>query len=374
MGKKKKTRVQFKKNRGPVAPLADLTRKVLSDGVDSTELPSSERVSGKGELSRYRTVMGVEEGSDGTWSRAVDQDSTLAGRVIANRGTTFLVRSDDHRSFDCVVRRVVNTLAREQRNAVVVGDRVRLTETGINVGVIERVEPRHGTLSRKTRRGDHLLVANVDQVLIVVAAADPQFKPNLIDRYLISAELGEIRPIICVNKVDLVSPARLQPFVGLYSQLGYEMLMVSVKDQKGIVRLKRILRDRQTVVTGQSGVGKSSLLNAVQPGMKLATGEISEETRKGRHTTSNATLLELDFGGWVVDTPGVRQFQLSNIQPHEACGFFHEFRPYLSRCKFSSCSHTHETGCQVKLAVDRDLIALTRYESYLKILNSDGES
>ncbi|MDB5387441.1 MAG: rsgA 1 [Planctomycetaceae bacterium] len=344
-----------------------------SDGVDSTELPSSERVSGKGDLSRYRTIIGVEEGEDGQWQRAVDENQTLAGRVTANRGTSFLVHTDDQRNFDCGVRRVVNTLAREQRNAVVVGDRVRLTQSGPAEGVIERVEPRHGTLSRKTRRGDHLLVANVDQVLIVVAAADPQFKPNLIDRYLISAELGGVRPIICVNKVDLVDPVRLQPFLGLYSQLGYEMLLVSVTQQKGIERLKRILRHRETVVTGQSGVGKSSLLNAVQPGMKLATGEVSEETRKGRHTTSNATLLELDFGGWVVDTPGVRQFQLSNIEPAEACGIFREFRPYLSRCKFSSCSHTHESGCQVKQAVDRDLIALTRYESYLKILNSDPE-
>jgi ribosome biogenesis GTPase len=371
LGKKKKTRVQFRKNRNHVGPQPDLTRKVRSEGVDSTELPSSERVSGKGDLSRYRTIIGVEEGADGSWQRAVDESLTLAGRVTANRGTSFLVRTDDHRNFDCGVRRVVNTLAREQRNAVVVGDRVRLTQSGPFEGVIERVEPRHGTLSRKTRRGDHLLVANVDQVLIVVAAADPQFKPNLIDRYLISAELGGVRPVICINKVDLVDPVRLQPFVGLYSQLGYEMLLVSVTQEKGIARLQRMLRDRETVVTGQSGVGKSSLLNAVQPGMKLATGEVSEETRKGCHTTSNATLLELDFGGWVVDTPGVRQFQLSNIEPAEACGFFREFRPYLSRCKFSSCSHTHEAGCQVKQAVDRDLIALTRYESYLKILNSD---
>jgi len=373
LGKNKKTRVQFRKNRGHVAPPADLTRKIRSEGVDSAELPASERVSGKGELSRYRTIIGVEEGADGTWTRAVDESTTLAGRVVANRGTSFLVQLDDRRSFDCGVRRVVNTLAREQRNAVVVGDRVRLTQSGESEGVIERVEPRHGTLSRKTRRGDHLLVANVDQVLIVVAAADPQFKPNLIDRYLISAELGGIRPIICVNKVDLVSPVRLQPFVGLYSQLGYEMLLVSVRQQKGVERLRRVLRDRETVVTGQSGVGKSSLLNTSQPGLKLATGEVSEETRKGRHTTSNATLLELEFGGWVVDTPGVRQFQLSQLEPHEACGFFREFRPYLSRCKFSSCSHTHENGCQVKQAVDRDLIPLTRYESYLKILHSDPE-
>ncbi len=371
MAKPKKTRVQFRKNRGHVPAAPDLTHQVRTRGLEANELPSSERVSGKGELSRYRTIMGVEADADGNLRRAVDAATTLEGRVVANRGTTFLVQVADRRRFECGVRRVVKTLAREERNVVVVGDQVVITPAADSQGVIERVNGRQGTLSRKTRRGEHLLVANIDQVLIVVAAADPQFKPNLIDRYLISAEMGGLRPVICVNKLDLVDPVRLQPFVGLYSQLGYDMVLVSVPENRGILRLRRLFRDRETVVAGQSGVGKSSLLNAVQPGLKLATGAVTEESRKGRHTTTNATLLELDFGGWVVDTPGVRQFELCDIDRGEVAGYFREFRPYLSSCKFPSCSHTHETGCRVKQAVDNDLIAITRYESYLKLLSGD---
>lgn len=371
MGKKKKTRVQFRKNRGHAPSLPDLTHQVRTRGLEASELPTTERVSGKGELSRYRTIVGVEEDGEGHLIRDVDESTTLAGRVVANRGTSFLVQVADRRRFDCCVRRVVKTLAREERNVVVVGDQVLMTPGIESQGVIERVNSRRGTLSRKTRRGEHLLVANVDQVLIVVAAADPQFKPNLIDRYLISADMGGIRPIICVNKVDLVDPVRLQPFVGLYSQLGYDMILVSVPGNQGVERLRRLLRDRETVVTGQSGVGKSSLLNAVQPGLRLATGAITEESRKGRHTTTNATLLELDFGGWVVDTPGVRQFELCDLARDEIAGYFREFRPYLASCKFPSCSHTHEAGCRVKQAVDNDLIAITRYESYLKLWSGD---
>lgn len=371
MGKKKKTRVQFRKNRGHAPAAPDLTHQVRTQGVDASELPTVERVSGKGELSRYRTIIGVETDADGNVQRAVDASTTLDGRVVANRGTSFIVQVADRRRFDCGVRRVVRTLAREERNVVVAGDHVVITPGQDLTGVIERVEPRRGTLSRQTRRGEHLLVANVDQVLIVIAAADPQFKPNLIDRYLISAEMGGIRPIVCVNKVDLVDPVRLQPFVGLYSQIGYEMVLVSVARQQGILRLRRLLRNCETVVAGQSGVGKSSLLNAVQPGLKLATGAVTEETRKGRHTTTNATLLELDFGGWVVDTPGVRQFELCDLHRDDIAGYFREFRPYLSSCKFPGCTHSHETGCRVKQAVDHDLIALTRYESYLKLLSGD---
>lgn len=362
--------MEFHKNRGRAPAAPDFTHLVRTEGLDSADLPTGERVSGKGELSRYRTIVGVENDEDGTFQRLVGNEA-LPGRVVANRGTTFLVHLEDRRRFECVVRRVLKTLSRNDRNAVVVGDRVLVTPMGPEQGVIERIESRHGTLSRKTRRGDHLLVSNVDQVLIVVAAAEPQFKPNLIDRYLISAELGGIQPIICINKIDLVEPVRLQAFVGLYSQLGYEIILVSVESELGISRLKRLLKDRQTVVTGQSGVGKSSLLNAIQPGLQLATGEISGETHKGTHTTTNASLIELEFGGWVVDTPGIRQFELSDIQAGEAAGYFPEFQPYLSQCKFPSCTHTHEAGCQVKQAVNCDWIGLTRYESYLKILHSE---
>ena len=369
MSKKKKVRVAFRKNRDKGPASSDVSRQIQQDEELVADLPVSERVSGKGSLSRYRTIISSTEDDAGEHLREIDLGATIAGRVVGMHGFNYCVRAEDGREYDCVVRRVVKTLARDERSAVVVGDRVRISEAGSDSGVIERVEPRHGILARNTRRGEHLLVTNVDQVLIVVAAADPPFKPNLIDRYLISAELGGLKPVICINKIDMVNPRALLPVVGTYGQLGYEAVLVSVTKGWGLDRLRQLLRGRQTVVSGQSGVGKSSLLNGIQPGLKLSVSTICDETRKGRHTTTSAILLPLEVGGWVVDTPGIRSFELANIDTQTAAGHFREFRPYLANCKFANCSHTHETGCAVKNAVDRDLVSLTRYESYLKLIH-----
>src|SRR5262249_28735777 len=215
-------------------------------------------------------------------------------------------------------------------------------------GFIEGVEPRHGILTRASRGREHVLVANVDQVVIVVALKEPYLKPHLIDRYLASAEQGEIRPIVCLNKADLIDPTEYQSIIGFYSQLGVPALLTSVRSGLGLERLRRLLVDRQTVFSGQSGVGKSSLLNAIQPGLGLAVRSVSEVNQKGRHTTSTAQLLELHFGGWVVDTPGIHQFELWDILPEEVEGFFAEFRPYVALCGYPDCTHTHEDRCAVK--------------------------
>jgi ribosome biogenesis GTPase len=165
--------------------------------------------------------------------------------------------------------------------------------------------------------------------------------------------------------------AAVQPVVGLYSQLGYRVLLTSATSGRGIEALRELLTGRETVLSGQSGVGKSSLLNALQPGLELPVAEVVEETQKGRHTTSTARLIRLEFGGWVVDTPGIRQFELWDVIPEEVEGFFIEFRPFIARCKFPDCSHTHEDACAVKEAVAENLIAETRYESYLRIYEGD---
>ena len=177
-----------------------------------------------------------------------------------------------------------------------------------------------------------------------------------------------MRPILCINKSDLVDAIRLQPILGMYARLGYEVILTSAATSTGIEELQRLLRGRETVTAGQSGVGKSSLLNAVQPNLRLETDTVSNWTRKGRHTTRMAVLHQLEFGGWVVDTPGIRQMQLWDVRPEEVEGFFIEFRPFVPRCRFPDCSHTHESGCAVKQAVDRDLISPVRYASYLKIM------
>ena len=196
---------------------------------------------------------------------------------------------------------------------------------------------------------------------------EPGLKLNLIDRYLVSAEIGGVRPVIVLNKADLVDLAMQQWVVGLYVQLGYETIVTSVADGRGVDRLRVLLTTGVTAVTGQSGVGKSSLLNAIQPDLKLKVREVSEWTSKGKHTTTTAELIELAAGGFVVDTPGLRQFELWGIAPDELGGHFVEFRPFIPFCRFPDCSHTHERECAVKQALSHGQIHAGRYESYLKL-------
>jgi ribosome biogenesis GTPase len=246
--------------------------------------------------------------------------------------------------------------------------------TPVQEGWIERIEPRHGLLTRASRQREHVLVANVDQVVFVMSLVEPDLKPHLIDRYLASAEQGGIGPILCLNKADLIDPARYQPLIGMYSQLGVPTLLTSAIDGTGIAWLRERLRDRETVFSGQSGVGKSSLLNAIQPELGLRVREVSEVNQKGRHTTTAAELIRLDFGGWVVDTPGIRQFQLWDLLPEEIEGFFPEFRPFVPLCGYPDCTHTHEDRCAVKRAVYRRQISATRYTSYLGMFAGEGIS
>jgi len=250
---------------------------------------------------------------------------------------------------------------------VIAGDRVlfRPVKNSDNKeGFIERVEPRQGMLCREVRGRQQILVSNVDLVAIVSSAAEPRLKPNLIDRMLVAAEKGDIRPVVCINKIDLVDAADLQPLVGVYSQMGYEVLLLSAKTGFGVDRLKRLLIGRSGVLAGQSGVGKSSLLNCIDPSLHLRVQSVSEETEKGKHTTSNARLLPLKDGGYVVDTPGIRQFQLWDVVPEEIDSFFRDLRPYISLCRFPNCTHTHEADCAVKNAVADDRLDERRYESY----------
>lgn len=379
--KQKKHRVAFKKNREKRSRNNDLTREVLKQRIletgDTDALTSGERLSGKGDLTRYRTVVGVENEEGDEILREIDEENCLNGRIIAATGLNSIVQTNEGVKYECTVRRVVRTLARDARNVVVTGDRVRFLPTdqilpsGLQQGVIERVEPRSGIISRVSQNREHIIVANVDQVVIVVSAADPPLKPHLIDRFLVSAEKGEVEAIICINKTDLIDLAELQPILGLYARLGYRVMATSGKTGRGISPLKRILQGKQSVFAGQSGVGKSSLLNAVQPGLNLKTANVSDWTRKGRHTTRRAILHDLEFGGWVVDTPGIRQFALWDVIPEEVEGYFIEFRPFVIFCKFPDCTHDHEGDCGVKNAVDQGYIFPSRYESYLRILHDD---
>jgi len=369
--KKKKVRVELRKNTQKRTRTQNLTREILEEGLESTDQESGERVSGKGRLTRRRTIIGIESEEGEELLREVDESKCLAGRVLSAVGLHSFVQADDGRHYECTVRQIVRKMARDARSAVVAGDRILFLPQDKKYGVIERVEPRQSTISRTVQGKEHVIVANVDRVLIVASTNEPSLKTNLIDRFLISAEKGEVTPIVCINKIDLVDPTTLEPVVGRYSRLGYEVVPVSAKSGFGIERLRLLLKDHETVLAGQSGVGKSSLLNRLQPNWDLRTEEVSTGTKKGKHTTRRAQLLELDCGGWVVDTPGIRQMQLWDVIPEEVEGFFVEFRPFVALCKFPDCSHTHEQNCVVKRAVDQDLISTARYESYCKIISSE---
>jgi ribosome biogenesis GTPase len=218
-----------------------------------------------------------------------------------------------------------------------------------------------------------VLVANVDQLVIVMSLVEPNLKPHLIDRYLAAAQQGELKPVLCLNKADLADPVELQPLIGLYAQLGIPVFLCSARTGFGVDRLREQLRGRSTVFSGQSGVGKSSLLNAIQPDLALAVKTVSEVNQKGRHTTTYAQLIKLNFGGWVVDTPGVRQLQLWDARPEEMEGYFPEFRPFVPLCGFPDCTHTHEKGCAVKDAVVRRFVTSRRYHSYLGLFRGTEE-
>jgi len=369
MAKKKKVRVELRKNRSKPPRQNQWTRGFQEHGFAEEATHSGERVRAKGDLSRKRTIMQDEPtaGSTGPESDmpAVSSGDCVPGRVLRVHGLQSVVEAADGRQFRCAVRRLLRTLSTEERSVVTTGDRVWFHPADKDEGVIERVEPRHGLLIRASRGREHVLVANVDQVVIVVSLVEPELKPHLIDRYLVSAEQGGIAPIVCLNKADLVDPVPYQPLIGTYSQLGIRTLLTSATTGLGIDRLRTWLKDRQTVFSGQSGVGKSSLLNVIQPELALRVREVSDVNQKGKHTTTTAQLIRLDSGGWVVDTPGIRQFQLWDILPEELEGFFPEFRPFVPLCAYPDCTHTHEDRCAIKRAVDRRQISASRYFSYL---------
>jgi ribosome biogenesis GTPase len=369
MAKKKKIRVELRKNRSKPPRQRDWTRGFQKGDVADDASVAGERVRAKGDLSRKRTIVTEETAGPAADMPAVDVSQCFPGRVLRVHGLQSVVQLEDGRQLRCTVRRLLRTLATDERNIVATGDRVWIMPAANDEGSIERVEPRHGLLTRASRGREHVLVANVDQVVIVMSLVEPDLKPHLIDRYLASAEQGGIAPVICLNKADLVEPAPYQPLVGLYSQLGIPTFLTSALTGLGIDRLREALCGRETVFSGQSGVGKSSLLNAVQPDLALQVREVSEANQKGRHTTTTAELIRLDFGGWVVDTPGIRQFQLWDIIPGEVEGFFPEFRPFVPLCAFPDCTHTHEERCAVKRAVERRQISASRYTSYLGLFS-----
>ena len=373
--KKKKLRVSFRKNRQARTRESGFTRKFEQHGFEDDDSIRREQLSGKGELAKKRTVVGEEVTGDTsgfTVLPEVDLENCLSGRVLEVRGLVSVVQTSDGQRYNCALRRLLKTLKTDQRHVVAVGDEVQFRPNG-QEGLIERIEPRSGVLSRSSRDRQHVLVANVQKMVIVASAAEPDLKPHLIDRFLVAAEQAQIDPVICINKVDLVEPGSLQPLVGVYSQMGYEVLQLSAVSGLNLPILCDTLQDCASVVVGQSGVGKSSLLNVVEPGLGLRIGSVSRETQKGRHTTTTARLIELSTGGFIVDTPGIRQFALWDVVREEVAGLFRDIRPFVGYCRFPDCTHTHEADCAVKASVADGRLDARRYESYCH-MRRDGEA
>ncbi|MEE2639976.1 MAG: ribosome small subunit-dependent GTPase A [Planctomycetota bacterium] len=372
----KKIRTQFRQKYDERTRQNDLTRDFADADQADDLLEQRERISGKGRLARKRTVRGEEiETAEGTdILLEVDETRSQSGLVISVHGLNSFVESSDGRLFQCATRKLLKTLSTDQRHIVVAGDQVQFIPASdhSDTGLIVRIEPRFGTISRTSRNRQHVIAANIDQMIVMGSAAMPDLKPHLIDRFLVTAEKSGIHPIICINKIDLVDPSKLQPLLGVYAQIGYQTHAVSAVEGWNIPRIRNLLEDKRTVVVGQSGVGKSSLLNAIQPGLGLRVAAVSAENQKGKHTTTSAKLIKLENGGYIVDTPGVRQFELWDVIADEVAGFFLELRPFAAKCRYPNCTHTHEQDCSVKNAVADGELDMRRYESFCQIQQDCG--
>ena len=306
----------------------------------------------------------------------------LNGLVIKAQSGFFTVHTDEG-DFVCQVR---GRLKQERRDTdlVAAGDRVQISLVEDGTGMIEEVAERERALSRLappargrgSRRWDRdgylsereqVIVANPDQAIFVIACAEPDPNLRLLDRLLVGAELQHIPAIVCVNKIDLVVRRDARRLFSIYREIGYPVLYTSAVRRRGIRKLRRQLKGKVSVLMGPSGVGKTSLLNAIQPDLGLRVQEVSQASSKGRHTTVVPQLVPLNVGGWVADTPGIRALAFFDVDPEELDAYFPDIAPFVAGCRFSDCTHTVEPGCAVMEAVETGRVSEHRYESYVRL-------
>jgi ribosome biogenesis GTPase len=293
----------------------------------------------------------------------------MEGLVIRAQSGFYVVRADD-REIICRVRGRLKQ-GEIEGDILAIGDRVTFSENEDGTGVIDKVHERKAMFAR-TRTGikrdfRQIILANPDQIVAVFACAEPEPHSRMLDRFLVVAEKQDIDAVIVANKVDLVTHSKAEKLFGLYEELGYPVFYTSAITGQGVESLRIGLKDKISALVGPSGVGKSSLLNAIQPELGLHVREGSEATSKGMHTTHVRQLFPLEEGGYVADTPGIRSLALWDTEPEELDAYFVEMRHLVSECQFNDCTHTHEPGCAVRAAVEAGEIAPERYHSYLRL-------
>ncbi len=303
----------------------------------------------------------------------------VKGVVIKNTGSWYSVLTEGNNTVECKVKGNFRLKGIRNTNPVAVGDRVRILCNNEGTAFITDIEDRKNYIIRKSpnlSKQSHIIAANVDQAFLVVTVNHPKTSTTFIDRFLASAEAYDVPVVILFNKTDILSvedEKYQQLMIGLYENIGYQCYSVSAIDKDSLEVLKPTLKDKITLFSGNSGVGKSTLLNQIIPGADLRTAEISDAHDTGMHTTTFSEMLRLPFGGWVIDTPGIKGFGTFEMEPEDICGYFKEIFRFSKDCRFSNCTHTHEPGCAVIDAVEKHYISESRYSSYLSMLKDKEE-
>ena len=303
------------------------------------------------------------------------------GLVIKNTGSWYTVKTDDGgQLIDCKIKGNFRLKGIRSTNPVAVGDRVTIIPNAEGTAFITAIEDRRNYIIRKSSnlsKQSHIIAANVDQAFLVVTVNYPQTSTTFTDRSLASAEAYRVPVTLLFNKTDLLSEEELryqQMMIDLYDTVGYQCLAISAETGEGIDKVMDMLTGKVTVLSGNSGVGKSTLINRLLPGVNLRTSDISDAHNSGMHTTTFSEMIPLPLGGYIIDTPGIKGFGTFDIEPEELTGYFKEIFRFSKECRFSNCTHTHEPGCAVLKAVEEHFISQSRYQSYLSMMQDKEES